>query len=67
MKFKKWDIAETDEAAVKALKKAGYPSLLALTLAARGVRTAEAARAALAEEKRLSLSPMLMRLSLIHI
>lgn len=61
MKFKKWDIAEANPAAAETLKKAGYPSLLAAVLSARGVRTPEEARVALAEEKRLSVSPLLMK------
>ncbi len=61
MKFRKWDMAAPDPAALQTLRKAGYPSLLASVLAARGVRTLEEARAALAEEKRLSVSPLLMK------
>ncbi|MBR3570525.1 MAG: single-stranded-DNA-specific exonuclease RecJ [Oscillibacter sp.] len=61
MKFRKWDIAAPNPEAVAALRKAGYPSLLASVLAARGIHTPEEARTALAEEKRLSVSPMLMK------
>ncbi|MBR0280545.1 MAG: single-stranded-DNA-specific exonuclease RecJ [Oscillibacter sp.] len=61
MKFKRWEVAASDPAAVAALRKAGYASLLSAALAARGIHTPEEARAALAEEKRLSLSPLLMK------
>ena len=61
MKFRKWDIAEPNPAAAETLKRAGYPSLLASVLSARGVRTPEEARVALAEERRLSVSPLLMK------
>ena len=61
MKFRKWDAAAPDMEAVAKLKKAGYPALLASVLSTRGVKTPEAARETLAEERKLSLSPLLMK------
>ena len=43
------------------MKEAGYPSLLATVLAARGITTSEAAAEALERETSLTISPMLMR------
>ena len=61
MKFRKWDTAAPNPAAFAALRKAGYPSLLAAVLSARGVGSASEAEAALAQGERLSVSPMLMK------
>ncbi|MBQ9493375.1 MAG: single-stranded-DNA-specific exonuclease RecJ [Oscillibacter sp.] len=61
MKFRKWDAAAPDPAVVAMLRKAGYPSLLALVLSARGIRSPEEAEAALTQESRLSVSPLLMK------
>ena len=61
MKYQKWRIGTADERDVALLKEAGYPSLLAAVLAARGITTVEAAAEALDRETSLTLSPMLMR------
>ena len=61
MKFRKWDTAAPNPAAAAALRKAGYPSLLAAVLSARGVNSAAEAEAALAQDSRLSVSPFLMK------
>ena len=61
MKFKKWNIGAPPAADVERLRSAGYPYLLSTVLAARGVATEEDAAAALERERKLSLSPMLMR------
>ncbi len=61
MKYQKWHIGTAAEDDTALLKEAGYPSLLATVLAARGYTTAEAAAEALERESALSLSPMLMR------
>lgn len=61
MKFRKWDTAAPNPAAAAVLRKAGYPSLLAAVLSARGVCSAAEAEAALAQETRLSISPLLMK------
>ena len=61
MKFRKWDTAAPNPAAAAVLRKAGYPSLLAAVLSARGVSSAAEAEAALAQETRLSVSPLLMK------
>ena len=61
MKFRKWDTAAPNPAAFAALRKAGYPSLLASVLSARGVCSAAEAEAVLAQGERLSVSPMLMK------
>ncbi len=61
MKFKRWNIGSPQGADVERLRGAGYPYLLSTILAARGITTAEDAAAALERERKLSLSPMLMR------
>ena len=61
MKFKKWNIGEPAERDVALLRSAGYPYLLSVVLAARGVATAEQAAEFLERERSLSWSPMLMR------
>ena len=61
MKFKKWNIGAPAEADVALLQSAGYPYLLALTLAARGISAPEAAAEFLEQERSLTISPMLMR------
>ena len=43
MKYQKWHIGTASEQDTALLKEAGYPSLLATVLAARGITTAEAA------------------------
>ena len=47
MKYQKWHIGTAAEQDTALLKEAGYPSLLATVLAARGITTAEAAAEAL--------------------
>ena len=61
MKYQKWHIGTAAEQDTALLKEAGYPSLLATVLAARGITTAEAAAEALERESSLTISPMLMR------
>ena len=61
LKFKRWNIGSPQGADVERLRGAGYPYLLSTILAARGITTAEDAAAALERERKLSLSPMLMR------
>ena len=61
MKYQKWHIGTASEQDTALLKEAGYPSLLATVLAARGITTAEAAAEALERETSLTISPMLMR------
>ena len=61
MKFKKWSIGSPDPQDVSLLQNAGYPYLLSLVLAARGISTAEAAAEALEQDHTLTHSPMLMR------
>ena len=43
MKFKKWNIGKPEERDVSLLRSAGYPYLLSIVLAARGVTTLESA------------------------
>lgn len=61
MKYQKWHIGTASEQDTALLKEAGYPSLLATVLVARGITTAEAAAEALERETSLTISPMLMR------
>ena len=61
MKFKKWNIGTPAEQDVSLLRSAGYPYLLSTVLAARGVTTAEDAAVFLDRERKLTISPMLMR------
>ena len=61
MKYQKWHIGTASEEDTALLKEAGYPSLLATVLAARGITTSEAAAEALERESSLTISPMLMR------
>ena len=49
MKYQKWQIGTASEQDTALLREAGYPSLLATVLAARGITTAEAAAEALEE------------------
>ena len=51
MKYQKWHIGTAAEQDTALLKEAGYPSLLATVLAARGITTAEAAAEALEREQ----------------
>ena len=61
MKFKRWNISASAEEDVFALRGAGYPYLLSLVLAGRGVKTPEEAALFLDHERSLTLSPMLMK------
>ena len=61
MKFKKWNIGSPAEQDVALLRTAGYPYLLSTVLAARGITTPEAAAEFLERERKLTISPMLMR------
>ena len=61
MKYERWLIPETDDAAVEALMDAGYPYLVSTVLASRGVVTPEQAAAHLDRERSLVFSPFLMR------
>ena len=61
MKFEKWNIGAPRQQDVDLLRSAGYPYLLSTVLAARGVTTPEAASLFLDRERKLSLSPLLMR------
>ena len=61
VKYQKWHIGTAAEQDTALLKEAGYPSLLATVLAARGITTAEAAAEALERESSLTISPMLLR------
>ena len=61
MKFQKWNIGAPDEQDIALLRGAGYPYLLSVVLAARGVHSPEAAAEALDRERSLTLSPMGMK------
>ena len=61
VKYRKWNIGEADRSAVDTLRSAGYSWLLASVLAARGVTTPEAAAEKLERERKLTLSPLLMK------
>ena len=61
MKFKKWNIGKPEERDVSLLRSAGYPYLLSIVLAARGVTTPEGAAEYLERDRSLTISPMLMK------
>ena len=61
MKFEKWNIGSPAQADVARLQNAGYPYLLSTVLAARGIVSPEAAAEFLDRERKLTLSPMLLR------
>ena len=61
MKFEKWNIGSPPQADVEALQSAGYSYLLSTVLAARGVSTPEAAAEFLDRERKLTLSPKLLK------
>ena len=61
MKFQKWNIGSPAQADVERLQNAGYPYLLSTVLAARGIVSPEAAAEFLDRERKLTLSPMLLR------
>lgn len=60
MKFEKWKIGAPAPETIKLLRQAGYPALLSMVLAGRGVQTAEDAAARMDCEDELSLSPFAM-------
>ena len=61
MKYRQWNIGAPDPEAVKRLYRSGIPWLLSVVLASRGIVEREAVRAALSRERRLTLSPLLMK------
>ena len=61
MKYKKWNIGVPKEETIAQLQEAGYPYLMALVLAARGIASPETAAEFLDRDQKLTLSPMLMR------
>lgn len=61
MKFQNWKIRPVDDQAVCALMEAGYPYLVAITLAPRGVRTAAEAENLLRRDENLAFDPMDMK------
>lgn len=61
MKYEKWTGGNCDAAAVRCLRSAGYPSLLASVLAARGISAPEEAALFLDRERSLTHSPLLMK------
>ena len=61
MKYRKWNIGAPEDRDVATLREAGYPYLLALVLAARGIAFPERAAEFLDRDRKLTLSPMLMR------
>lgn len=61
MKFQHWKIHSSDERAMHALMDAGYPYLVSMVLASRGVSTAEQAEALLHQSEGLTLDPFLMK------
>ncbi len=61
LKYKRWNIGAPKEEDVALLREAGYPYLMALVLAARGVISPETAAEFLDRDRKLTLSPMLMR------
>ena len=61
MKYKQWNQAASDPAAVAALERAGLPTLAAMTLCARGMDTPEKARAFLDAGRGQLQAPLLMK------
>ena len=61
MKYKQWNQAASDPAAVAALERAGLPTLAAMTLCARGMDTPEKARAFLGAGRGQLQDPLLMK------
>ena len=61
MKYKQWNQAASDPAAVAALEQAGLPTLAAMTLCARGQNTPEKARAFLDAGRGQLQDPFLMK------
>ncbi|WP_295764946.1 single-stranded-DNA-specific exonuclease RecJ [uncultured Oscillibacter sp.] len=61
MRYRKWNIGAPADADVALLREAGYPYLMALVLAARGIGSPERAAEFLDRDRGLTHSPMLMR------
>ena len=61
MKYQKWNIGAPREEDVAALREAGYPYLMAVVLAVRGIASPETAAEFLDRDRKLTLSPMLMK------
>ena len=61
MKFQRWNIASAPDGAAQELMRDGYPYLLSLVLASRGVSSSQEAAEFLDRERELSLSPMRMK------
>ncbi|MEG0779636.1 MAG: single-stranded-DNA-specific exonuclease RecJ [Oscillospiraceae bacterium] len=61
MKYEKWNLAPMDGDGVARLEDGGYPYLLSLVLASRGVASPEAAVAYLDCDRELTASPFLLR------
>lgn len=61
MKYKRWNQAAPDQAAVKALALAGFPALAAAVLCARGLNTPALARAFLAVSNGPLTDPLLLK------
>ena len=61
MKYERWNIAPAPDGAAQALMEDGYPYLLSLVLASRGVTCAQEAAEFLDRERELSISPMAMK------
>ena len=61
MKYKKWNLAAPDRAAVSALTEEGLPALAALVLCARGLTGPEGARAFLSGDAAPLHDPFLLR------
>ena len=61
MKFKRWNIGTAAQGDMAVLCGAGYPYLLSLVMASRGVSTPEEAAVYLERERSLTTSPMLMK------
>ena len=61
MKYQQWSIPELPAGAVDRLTGAGYPYLVSLVLASRGITTPEEAAAFLERDRDLPYSPFLMK------
>lgn len=61
MKYKQWNRAASDPAAIAAMERAGVPTLAAMTLCARGLDTPEKARAFLDAGRGQLQDPLLMK------
>lgn len=61
MRYDRWNVAGAPDGAVDRLRRAGFPALLSLVLAARGVSSPEDAELFLSHDRSLYHSPFLMR------